>query len=85
MLKNTIGIFGMLGIFALCIHPFVQLGIQYLLYKISAFLAGMIGSPGICKLIDGLGSAFGLVLGMTGACAMLLLVSVLALIAAVIP
>lgn len=85
MLKNTIGIFGMLGIFALCIHPFVQLGVQYLVYKISAFLAGMIGSPGICKLIDGLGSAFGLVLGMTGACAMLLLVSVLALIAAVIP
>ena len=85
MLKNTIGMFGMLGIFSLCIHPFVQLGVQYLLYKISAFLAGMIGSPGICKLIDGLGSAFGLVLGMTGACAMLLLVSVLALIAAVIP
>ena len=85
MLKNTIGMFGMLGIFALCIHPFVQLGVQYLVYKISAFLAGMIGSPGICKLIDGLGSAFGLVLGMTGACAMLLLVSVLALIAAVIP
>jgi stage III sporulation protein AE len=45
----------------------------------------MVGSPGICKLIDGLGSAFGLVLGMTGACAMLLLVSVLALIAAVVP
>ena len=85
MLKNTIGMFGMLGIFALCIHPFVQLGVQYLLYKISAFLAGMIGSPGVCKLIDGLGSAFGLVLGMTGACAMLLLVSVLALIAAVVP
>ena len=85
MLKNTIGMFGMLGIFALCIHPFLQLGIQYLVYKISAFLAGMVGSPGICKLIDGLGSAFGLVLGMTGACAMLLLVSVLALIAAVVP
>lgn len=85
MLKNTVGIFGMLAILAFCIQPFVQLGVQYLLYKFTAFLAGLIGSPGICKLIDGLGSAFGLVLGMTGACAFLLLVSVLASVAAVIP
>ena len=85
MLKNTVGIFGMLAIFALCIHPFVQLGVQYLLYKFTAFLAGVIGSPGLCKLVDGLGSAFGLVLGMTGASALLLLVSVLASIAAVVP
>lgn len=85
MLKNSIGIFGMLAILAFCVHPFLQLGIQYLLYKFTAFLAGLVGSQGICKLIDGLGSAFGLVLGMTGACALLLLVSVLASVAAVIP
>ena len=85
MLKNTVGIFGMLAIFAVCIHPFVQLGVQYLLYKFTAFLAGVIGIPGICRLINGLGSVFGLVLGMTGACALLLLVSILASIAAVVP
>ena len=85
MLKNTIGIFGVLAIFAVCIYPFLQLGIQYLLYKMTAFLASAVGAPGICKLIDGLGSAFGLVLGMTGACAVLLLVSVLSLVAAVMP
>jgi stage III sporulation protein AE len=85
MLKNTVGIFGMLAIFAVCIHPFLQLGVQYLLYKFTAFLSGVIGPPGLCKLIDGLGSAFGLVLGMTGACALLLLVSVLASVAAVVP
>ena len=31
MLKNTIGVFGMLGILAACAHPFLQLGVQYLL------------------------------------------------------
>ena len=76
---------GLLAIFAVCIHPFLQLGVQYLLYKFTAFLSGVIGPPGLCKLIDGLGSAFGLVLGMTGACALLLLVSVLASVAAVVP
>ena len=65
--------------------PFCSWEIQYLLYKVTAFLASAVGAPGICKLIDGLGSAFGLVLGMTGACAVLLLVSVLSLIAAVLP
>ena len=39
----------------------------------------------LCKLIDGLAGAFGLVLGMTGACALLLLVSVLSSVAAVVP
>lgn len=85
MLKNTVGIFGVLAVVSVCVYPFLQLGVQYLLYKLTAFLASMVGSPGLCKLIDGLGSAFGLVLGMTGACAVLLLVSVLSLIAAVLP
>lgn len=85
MLKNTIGVFGMLAILAACAYPFLQLGMQYLLYKLSAFLASAVGAPELCKLIDGLGGAFGLVLGMTGSCALLLLVSVLSSIAAVTP
>ncbi len=74
MLRSTIGAAGMLVILSACAYPFLQLGIQYLLYKLTAFLAGVIGAPGLCRLIDGLGGAFGLVLGMTGACALLLLV-----------
>lgn len=85
MLKNTIGLVGMLAILTACAYPFLQLGVQYLLYKLTAFLAAAIGAPGLCKLIDGLGGAFGLVLGMTGACALLLLVSVLSSVAAVVP
>ena len=56
-----------------------------MLYKLAACLAALAGPPGLCKLIDGLGSAFGLVLGMTGACAMLLLVSILTFVGAVVP
>ena len=85
MLKNTIGVFGTLAILAACAYPFLQLGVQYLLYKLTAFLAGVVGAPGLCKLIDGLGGAFGLILGMTGSCAVLLLVSVLASVGAVTP
>ena len=85
MLKNTIGVFGMLAILAACAYPFLQLGVQYLLYKGTAYLASVVGAPGLCKLIDGLGGAFGLILGMTGSCALLLLISVLASVGAVMP
>ena len=85
LLKNTVGVFGMLAILAGCALPFLHLGVQYLLYKLTAFLSAAVGAPWLCKLIDGLGGAFGLVLGMTGSCAVLLLVSVFSFVAAVTP
>ena len=65
-------------VLALCAYPFLQLGIQYLLYKLTAFLASVIGDTELCGLIGGLGGAFGLILGMVGSCALVLLVSILA-------
>jgi len=85
VLKNTIGIFGTLAILAACAYPFLRLGMQYLLYKLTAFLAAALGAPRLCRLIDGLGGAFGLILGMTGSCALLMLISVLSSVAAVVP
>ncbi len=85
VLKNTVGIFGMLAVLASCVLPFLHAFIQYLLYKLTAFLAAVLGVPRLCRLLDGLGGAFGLVLGMTGSCALLLLVSVLSSVAAVSP
>lgn len=32
-IKNTVGILGMLGVAAICIAPFLQVGINYLLFK----------------------------------------------------
>lgn len=83
LVKNTIGIFGVLAVLSACAIPFLHLAIQYLLYKLTAFLSAAMGVPWLSKLIDGLGGAFGLVLGMTGACAVLLLVSVLCFLGAV--
>ena len=85
VLRNTIGVFGTLAVIASVAYPFLQLGIQYLLYKAAAFLAGTVGDRSLCGLIDGLGGAFGLVLGMTGSCALVLLVSILSSVSAVIP
>ncbi|MBQ0038176.1 MAG: stage III sporulation protein AE [Clostridiales bacterium] len=81
MLKNSIGVVGMLAVLAVCLLPFLHLGVQYLLYKLTAFLAGTIGSELLTKLIDALGGAFGLILGMAGTSALLLLISIASLVA----
>lgn len=56
--------------------PLVRLGTQYLVYKAAAFLAGVLGAERLTGLIDALGGAFGLIFGMTGACGLLLLISI---------
>ena len=61
---------------AVCLLPLVRLGVQYLVYKAAAFLAGILGAEQLTGLIDALGGAFGLIFGMTGACGLLLLISI---------
>ena len=85
MLKNTIGIFGTLAVLAICVFPFLKLGLQYLLYKLTACCSMVVGQAELCKFIQGLGGAFGLLLGMTGSSALLLMLSVLSCIAVVLP
>ncbi len=85
LLKNTVGVLGMLAVLATCLTPFLHLAVQYLVYKLTAFLAGTAGSGVLVELIDALGGAFGLVLGMVGSCALLLLISITSSISVVIP
>ena len=84
ILKSAIGVFGMLGVLAICLTPFLHLAVQYLLYKLTAFLASTVGSEPLVELIHALGSAFGLLLGMTGTCALLLLISVASSVSVVV-
>lgn len=76
VLRQSVGVVGTLTVLATCILPFLKLGVQYLLLKFSAFFAAAVAPEPIVKLVNALGSAFGLVLGMTGAAAALLLISV---------
>lgn len=76
LLKNAVGVFGMLAVLGICIVPFVRLGVHYLTYKLTGALAATLADSRLAELIDSIGNAFALMLGMTGASALLLLVSV---------
>lgn len=82
-LRGTVGLVGLLVVLAVCITPFLRLALQFLVYKGAAALCATIAQPKLSELIDAIGSAFGLVLGMTGAGALVLLVSLVSAVGAV--
>lgn len=76
LVKNAVGMYGVLVIIALWIRPFMEIGVQYLMLKITAGLCGIFGAKAPVKLISGFSGAMGMLLGMTGAVSVLLMVSV---------
>lgn len=84
ILKNSVGVIGMLVILVICLVPFLQLGIHYLTYKLTAAMAATVSENRVSNLVSLISGAFGLVLGMVGACAMLLFISVISGISVVV-
>lgn len=84
VLRNAVGVFGMLSVLGICIVPFLHLGAHYLMYKCTAALSATAAGDGrVTGLIDSLSSAFGLVLAMTGSCAVLLIVAMVSAVTAI--
>ena len=78
-----LGVALLLAVLAICLTPFITMAVQYLLYKLAAFLAGTVTQEPLADLIGALGSAFGLMLGMTGSCALALLISIISSVSVV--
>ena len=85
VLRGTVGAAGTLAVLAICLVPFLQLAIQYLTYKGAAALTATVANSGLSRLMDSIGGAFGLLLGMTGSCALILLFSIVSAVSAVMP
>lgn len=83
ILRNAIGVFGLLAVLGMCLSPFLTLSVQYLLYKAAAGVADLVSGKRISNLIGGIGTAFGMVLGLVGAGALMLFFSVISSVRAV--
>ena len=84
MLKSTVGVFGMLAVLSICITPFLRVGLQYLLLKLTAAVSGTVGLRTHVALIKHFSTALGFLLGMCGVCAMLSLISVICFLKVVV-
>ena len=76
ILRNSIGIAGIVALLTLAAGPFLQLLMQFLVFKLCAAVCYPFGSSNLIKLIDNIGDAFSLVLGMLGTCTFVILVSI---------
>lgn len=74
LLKNAVGTYGMIAVAAIFLLPFVRMGVQFLAFKITAALSGVLGSR-LCGLLDAVSEAMGFVLAMTGSAALMSLLS----------
>lgn len=75
IMKNTAGVYGIFAILAVCVGPFLQTGIQYILLKISGAICNMFGCKPVVKLIEDFGTGMGFVLAATGSVCIMLLIS----------
>lgn len=75
ILKSSVGVFGMIVVLAICIVPFFQIGIQYLMLKVTAAVSGTIGLKPHISLLKNFSSGMGYLLAMCGTCCFLLMIS----------
>ena len=83
LLRGMVGTAGALAVLGACLLPFLRLGCQYLLYQGASLVAAAAGPKKLTKLIAMLGDAFGLVLAMTAASALLLVISLVSSLTAI--
>ena len=76
IMKNAAGVYGIFAVLAICIGPFLQIGVHYLLLKLTTGVCQIFGGKHSVDLVESFSTGMGIVLAMTGAVCILLLVSV---------
>lgn len=84
LLRNSVGVFGMLAVFAICLMPFIRVGIHYLMLKVTAAISGTVGLKAHVGLMKHFTAAMGFLLAMCGSCALMSLLSVVCFLRVVI-
>ena len=83
VLRNALGIFGILAVLCTCLIPFLTLGANYLFYRLAAGVSSVLTDKRLSGLISGMGTAFGIVLAIVGTGAIVLFFSIISCIKAV--
>ena len=79
LVKSAVGVYGVIVIIALWLRPFIEIGMQYLMLKMTAGICGVFSVKSAEKMVSSFSGAMGMLLAMTGAVSLLLMVSVVCL------
>ena len=80
MVRNAIGVFGMLAVLASVALPLLRLGLRCLLFRAAAALGGMLAGERMTRLLNSIGTVYAMLMGLVGTGAALLLLSVISLL-----
>lgn len=75
LIRSAVGVFGLLGVLAVSIGPFLETGLGYLTLKCTAAVASTAGEKRLSGFISSMAGAMGLVTGLTGVCTVLIMIS----------
>jgi stage III sporulation protein AE len=85
IVRNALGLFGLFALAGICLTPFLRLGIQTLLFRLTAALAAPLADKTVVRYLDDVGTVFSLTLALVGSAAFVLMVSLVSGIKAVTP
>ena len=80
LIRNTVGILGLGAVVAICAAPFLALGLRYLLFKAAAAVVSAVAGDRVGSLVEGISTAYGMVLALVGTGAIFMFISILSLI-----
>ena len=75
VLKNGVGVFGMIAAVAVCLSPFIRCLCFSLVYKVMAALGHSFSGGTVSRMLDGVGDAYATALGLLGSCCALVFIS----------
>ena len=75
LVKSAVGVYGLLALIAIVIGPFLRIGVQYLLLKLTAAVSGVFSDKKTVTLIQDFSSGMGLLLAMTGTVCLMQIIS----------
>ena len=83
-LLSSVGVFGLIAVICICLSPMIALGARYIAYKLSAVLCQCVSDKRLSVLVEDLGACFGMLLGLNGAGAIMLFISIYSLLRTVV-
>ena len=83
ILRSGIGIVGVVSVAAMCVTPYLQFAVHYVLYKLAAGIAESFADKRVGRLIDCFADVYGFLLGMVGVASLILFLSIVSSMKAV--
>ena len=77
VIKNSVGVFALIAVCALCAAPFAALSVKLLVFRAAAAAADMLPGSRLSALINDVGTALGMLLGLVGCCGIMLFIAIM--------